>query len=377
MSQVEYVGTDTINHLWGILKEIGAKNLLLVAERKAFELCGAKEALESVLESYNTREFTGISEPPDYASLIDGIKVYRESKPDVVIAVGGGSVIDTAKLVNYFSVQEHPPINYIMENRMVVPVSTPLIAIPTTSGTGSESTRFAVLYIDGKKYSIDDKAILPNFCIVDPSFSFSMPKRVAASSGMDALCQAIESYWSVNSSEESKNYAREALTLAVKNIECAVNTKERACIEAMSLAAHLAGKAINISRTTAPHALSYAMTSLFGVPHGEAVSLTVGEVLVANSLVGDCDASDPRGLAYVRETILEIVNLLGCSSPEQARDKLKEISAVVGLRTRLSQCGITNEDITVLSNSVNLQRLGNNPRKLSKEVIEGTLLKVL
>jgi len=377
MSQVEYVGIDTINHLWGILKRIGAKNVLLVTERKVFELCGAKEALESVLEPYNTREFTGISEPPDYASLIDGIEVFREFRPGVVLAVGGGSVIDTAKLVNYFSVQEHPPIDYIMENRMIVPGSTPLIAIPTTSGTGSESTRFAVLYIEGKKYSIDDQAILPSFCIVDPSFSFSMPKRVAASSGMDALCQAIESYWSVNSSEESKSYAREALTLSVNNIKCAVNRKEKSSVEAMSLAAHLAGKAINISRTTAPHALSYAMTSLFGVPHGEAVSLTIGEILVANSLVTDCDVSDPRGSVYVRETISEIVKLLGCSSPEHARDKINEISAIVGLRTNLSQCGITNEDITLLTNSVNLQRLGNNPRKLDKGIIEGILHNVL
>lgn len=377
MSQVEYVGIDAVNHLFGILKEIGAKNVLLVTERKAFELCGAKEALESVLKSYNTREFTNIAEPPNYTSLMDGIEVFIEFKPDVVIAVGGGSVIDTAKLVNYFSVQKHPPIDYITENKMVLPGSTPLIAMPTTSGTGSESTRFAVLYIDGKKYSIDDQAILPSFCIVDPSFSLSLPKRVAASSGMDALCQAIESYWSVNSSEESKSYAREALILAVKNIECAVNTKERACIEAMSLAAHLAGKAINISRTTAPHALSYTMTSLFGVPHGEAVSLTIGEVLVANSLVSDCDVSDPRGLAYVRETISEVVNLLGCSSPQQARDKLKEISAVVGLRTRLSQCGITKGDIEILSSSVNLQRLGNNPKKLDKRILREILLNVL
>ena len=377
MSQVEYVGINTINHLRGILKQIGARNLLLVTERKVFELCGAKEALESVLEPYNTREFTGISEPPDYASLIHGIEVFREFRPDVVLAVGGGSVIDTAKLVNYFSVQEHPPTDYIMENRIIVPGSPPLIAIPTTSGTGSESTRFAVLYIERIKYSIDDYAILPNFCIVDPSFSFSMPKRVAASSGMDALCQAIESYWSVNSSEESKSYARDALALAVKNIEYAVNSKERSSVEAMSLAAHLAGKAINISRTTAPHALSYAMTSLFGVPHGEAVSLTIGEVLVANSIVGDCDVSDSRGSVYVRETISEIVRLLGCSSPEHARDKLNEISAVLGLRTNLSQCGITNEDIALLSKCVNLERLGNNPRKLDKAIIEGILRNVL
>ena len=377
MSQVEYVGMNTINHLRGILKKIGARNLLLVTERKVFELCGAKEAMESVLEQYNTREFTGISEPPEYASLTDGIEVFREFRPDVVIAVGGGSVIDTAKLINYFSLQEHSPIDYIMKNRKAGSGSTELIAIPTTSGTGSESTRFAVLYIERIKYSIDDHAILPNFCIVDPSFSFSMPKRVAASSGMDALCQAIESYWSVNSSEESKNYARDALTLAVKNIECAVNSKERSSVDAMSLAAHLAGKAINISRTTAPHALSYAMTSLFGVPHGEAVSLTIGEVLVANSLVGDYDVSDPRGSVYVRETILEIVKLLGCSSPEQTRDKIRDICAVVGLRTKLSECGITKQDIYILSNSVNLQRLGNNPRKLDKGFIEGILRNVL
>ncbi len=110
--------------------------------------------------------------------------------------------------------------------------------------------------------------------IVDPALTRSLPPLVAAASGMDALSQAIESYWCVNSTDESKDFAREAIGRIVPHIREAVHAASDEPRLAVAQGAHLSGKAINITRTTAPHALSYALTSRFGVPHGQAVSLT-------------------------------------------------------------------------------------------------------
>src|SRR5207248_4789041 len=125
------------------------------------------------------------------------------------------------------------------------------------------------------KYSVCHEFLLPDIAIVDPILTHKMSPRLTAITGMDALSQAIESYWSIHSTEESKGYAREAIRIIVDQLPKAVNEPTNDSRLAMARASHLAGKAINVTRTTAPHALSYALTSRFGVPHGQAVSLTL------------------------------------------------------------------------------------------------------
>lgn len=136
----------------------------------------------------------------------------------------------------------------------------------------------------------------------------------------------------------------------------------------MALGAHLAGKAINVSRTTAPHALSYALTSRFGVPHGQAVGLTLPEILLFNAAVTDEDTKDPRGARHVREAIAEICGLLGCSGPLQAADWLRVLMSDVGLATSFAGLGIDRQDaIRAMAAEVNAERLANNPRRLDQD----------
>ena len=138
-----------------------------------------------------------------------------------------------------------------------------------------------------------------------------MPPTITADTGLDALCQAIESLWSVQSTSESIDYATQSIRLAWKHLEAAVLHPCEEDRRAMSQAAHLAGKAINISKTTAPHAISYTITSKFGVAHGRAVALTLGALLAFNGEISDADCTDDRGAEYVRQTVHTIVNLLG------------------------------------------------------------------
>ncbi len=300
-----------------------------------------------------------------------GIEIFKENKCDFVVAVGGGSVMDVAKSINVLVANDGKPKDYVNKKINIENKGNTLIAIPTTSGSGSEATKFAVIYVDKTKYSLDHEFILPYYAIVDPQFTMNLPKSITASTGMDALCQAIESYWCINSTDESKNYAREAIKLVMKHLILAVNNPSEESREAMSKAAHLAGKAINISKTTACHAISYPITSYFNVPHGHAVALTLGQMLIFNSQVSENDILDKRGVGYVKNIINEIVNMLDTGSIEEASKRITSFMQDIRLSTKLSELGInTQEDVDIIvKNGFNPNRVKNNPRKLTEEAL--------
>ena len=252
------------------------------------------------------------------------------------------------------------------------------VAIPTTSGSGSEATRFAVVYIDELKYSVAHDFLLPDYAIIDPMLTITLPSLETAYSGLDAFSQAVESFWSVNSTEESRMYSSEAISLVMRNLVCAVqNPTIIPSRYAMSKAANLSGKAINIAKTTAPHAISYTLTSVFGVPHGNSVMMTLGRIFRFNSEVDEESVVDPRGHQYVKEIMGKLNEMLGVSSSYDAEQRIDQLMEVVGLETRLSQLGITEGDINLIARTVNLERLNNNPRKILDKDLRKILRDVL
>ena len=191
---------------------------------------------------------------------------------------------------------------------------------------------------------------------------------MAAATGIDALGQAIESYWSVNSTSESKKFSEEAIRLLIKNLDLSTNNQTQESREKVMRAANLAGKAINIARTTACHSISYPITSFFEIPHGHAVGLTLGEMLSYNSEVSDNDCTDKRGASYVQKTIMEIVDMLGVKTTIEAKDSLQCLMKDVGLETRLSKLGISRDGIDIIvENGFTPERMKNNPRLINKE----------
>lgn len=255
------------------------------------------------------------------------------TRPDLLIAIGGGRVIDAAK--------------YFLDQWLRDPAGNDpaieFVAIPTTAGSGSEATPFAVVYDEGVKQSLEHPSFLPGIVILDARLCTAAPTHQRAISAADALTQAIESMWNVHATEVSLRFAGEAIHLLSKNFLFFIESPEAVAHE-MLYAAHLAGKAIAITRTTGCHALSYYLTAHHGVPHGQAVALFL-----------------PVFFNYNEEAGLEaIYALLEVDNANEAAVKIKKLMHAAGLSTDFSQLGIS-VDINKLLASVNAQRFANNP----------------
>ena len=321
MAQIEHIGAGSIGRLADILAALAPRRVFLVSGKSSFADSGAAPHVMRATAGMDVLHFTDFGRLPLHEDIQKGIEVYQVFSPDVVVAVGGGHVIDVAKAINHYTAKR------------------PLVAIPTTAGSGSQATRFAVIYKDGQKASLESDDILPAFAIVDSALAASLPAQVAAASALDALCQSVESLWSRGATAESRGYADRALELLVPNIVAAVERRDPAALEVVAKAAHLAGKAINISKTTACHAFSYGLTYRFGVPHGMAVAVFLPAVWRHNDFTH-------------------------AISLEELEDLLKRFGI-----TTLSRFGVSAGDIESLAAQVNTERLGNNPRPFSDEEV--------
>ena len=369
-----YCEFGAINKMAQIIKDNKIENLLIVTDERLYAPCGAEKSLSSILEKIKFGKFTDFEINPKIEDIQKGIEIQQKGKFDGILAIGGGSVIDIAKAINILAAQEGPPEEYIKARLKISRKGLPLIAAPTTSGTGSEATHFAVVYIDKIKYSLADHRILPDYALVDPNFTMALPKNITAATGFDALAQGIESYWAVGASEESLSYAEQAIKLSLTNLEQAVNNPDKTSRLAMARAANFAGRAINIGKTTAPHALSYYLTSYFNIPHGHAVGITLGNFIHYNSMISESDCNHPKGVNWVRGNIRRLLEIMGKPSTESARDMLYSLMDKIELETDIEKLGFNfQKDLTPFVESINMERLSNNPRKLDSRDVEKLL----
>ncbi len=341
LNQVDFCYNGAIDNFSKILNAEKARKILVFTGKKSF--IGIKTIIENELKNFEVEYYNDFSTNPKKED-VDKAITNINYKFDIIVAIGGGSVIDFAKAFRY----------YLNCNKK-------LIAIPTTSGTGSESTQFAVLYVNGIKTSIDNKNILPEYAICDSQLTVNNPNYLKACTAMDAYCQAIESYWAVKSTEESRKYAKQAIELCKNNIVQYVNTNDKLASNNMMLASHLAGKAINISRTTAAHALSYKITSEYGIPHGHAVALTINRVFIANLNVNNKTCNDRRGLNYLHSIMSDLKQMISNDINKYFSALFKEINIEMDLNK------LNISDIGTIINSVNKDRLSNNPCILDLE----------
>jgi alcohol dehydrogenase class IV len=367
MTSSEYSGVGSIDSLGDIFDGFHAIKVFLVADKNSFASCGAETHIEKI-KNVKFIQFNDFEYNPKIEDVSKGVKLFQQSNADAILAIGGGSVIDMAKLIRYYSLLnfENMPVEDILNYRNEDYKDQPrLIVIPTTAGTGSEATCFAVMYANKKKYSITGDSVLPDAVVLDPLVTMSIPAYITAVTGMDALCQAIESYWSNNSTDESKEYAKKAIPSILEFLPETVHNPNIQLRLNMLLAANLAGKAINISKTTAAHAVSYIFTSHFGIPHGLAVSLTLPDFLVYNYEVTEKDAEDSRGADYIKQTIGEIFNMLGGKTSLDSKNILEKFIENLGLSIDFSKHGIKSNDIDLILGNINNERLKNNPRRIN------------
>ncbi len=323
------------------------------------------------LKTYNLNLhfFTDFNPNPRYEEVLKGLEIFKDNKCTFIIAIGGGSAIDVSKTIRAFS-NLNEQTNYLEQE--ISNSNIPLLAIPTTAGTGSESTHFAVIYFNNKKYSVEHDSILPNYVLLEPKFLESLPLYQKKSTMLDALCQGIESFWSVNSNDKSKEYSRNAIKLILKNYKEYINENKEVYRDIL-MASNFSGRAINISKTTAAHALSYKITSLYGISHGHAVATClpyIWEYMIYNM----DKVIDKRGKDYLEDIFSELDKMFNCESHIETINKLIGIYDEIGIK----YTNVVNEnDINLLTDSVNIQRLNNNPVCLNKNTIEKIYRKMI
>ena len=201
-----------------LLEKLKSKKIFLVTGKDSYFSSGASSKLLELLNDYQVNRFCAFSTNPAIEDVLQGTNSFNKDKYDIIIAVGGGSVLDMAKLIKAVSSLDEDPEESITQNKKWQIKNIPLIAIPTTFGSGSEATTFAVLYINGAKYSLNNEALLPEYVFLEPEFTFDTPQYIAASCSFDALSQAIEAMWSVHSTAASIQFSTEAITIIMQNM---------------------------------------------------------------------------------------------------------------------------------------------------------------
>ncbi|MGI6735420.1 MAG: iron-containing alcohol dehydrogenase [Bacilli bacterium] len=307
------------------------------------------------IKRYETIMFDDYSPNPKYEEIMPGIKLFKENKCDVIVAIGGGSTLDVAKAIKLFS-KLNPNIDFLKQTPVYV--NTPLIAIPTTAGTGSETTRYAVIYASGEKQSLTHDCIFPDITIIDPTFLRSLPEYHRRSSLLDALCQAIESYWSKGATKQTREFSARAIHLFRYTYKHYLEGHPFVDDRIMKIA-YLAGQAINITATTAPHAMSYKLTSLTGIAHGHAVSVTLPYTY--KYMFDNMEVEKDKNLAQTFANLAKIF--------ETDETKLFELLKTIFDEFELEKPKVTEKQLMELINDVNTERLQNNPVFLDKEAI--------
>ena len=348
---------DLLQSLQDNIQKNAIKRLFVIADKGSFTGCGAEGILQQ-LSHVDYTVFSDFETNPKFVDVQGGIGAFKDFNPDCLLAIGGGSTIDFAKLVVALTPvdsTQHKPLIY--GEIPVQQIACPLWAAPTTSGTGSEATHFAVVYEGGKKYSLASDLLLPTQIFLDPALTRTVPEHIAVGCAMDALCQAIESYWAMGATDESRDYAVEAIHHIVPNFTDAMAKDEQALTQ-LQMGSYLAGKAINISKTTAGHAFSYYLTSYHNIAHGHAVGIMLAHMMEYALQHGD---------ATILNTIditAKAVNIDKQDFPAFIRGLLNKYSMISHLKD------VPDVDFDRMVGSVNMERLGNNPFSIDKTALE-------
>ncbi len=378
MIQQIYSGYGSLGKLSEILHDCSPNRILLVAGKKSYSDSGAEKLIGDLLSQFDYGRFSEFENNVKLDDLKRGIDIFLSGKFDFIIGIGGGSVIDMAKAISLLVSQENSPEEIIKGIAKPSVRQVPTIIIPTTAGTGSESTKFSVVYIDKIKYSLAHDSLIPDYVILDPIFTLNVPQYITACTAFDVLSQGIESFWSTQSTKESRELSKKAIKLAILNIIQVVNDPDKLSREMMLQASNLTGQAINTAFTTAAHAVSYSFTSFFNIPHGHAVALTLPYFLELNYYINEKNIQDERGVEFVQDRMNELIEIFEQSSIANAVEFLKILIQKIGLETNLTKLGIQEKDFDlIIANGFNPQRMKNNPVKIIKEDLREILDKIL
>ena len=356
-------GVDSYDEIGDIIRGFGAKKFMLVCGGSLSRLEVGQYLLGLDIEHI---VFSDFSPNPKYEDIVPAVELYKREGCDLIVAAGGGSAIDVAKCIKLYSPLDSS-VNYLMQEANTSEI--PLVAIPTTAGTGSESTRYSVIYYKGEKQSVHHTSIVPDVAILLPEVLKSLPVYQKKCTVLDALCQAIESYWAVSSNSESQELADKAIRLIWANIEEYLLTPAPSdeVLGDIMLGSCLAGQAINITATTAPHAMSYKLTTTYGLPHGHSVGIGLLQVW-KYMLTHSEKCTDSRGYDYLLGIFGKVAVAMGCDSIDEAIDAYEALLSKIEIGGP-EPIGDREREIEMLAGAVNVERLGNNPVALDVEAL--------
>lgn len=358
-------GAGSALELAGQCQRLGVSSPLLVTDPGLVSIGLVQPAIETLVAAgQQVALFDQVREDPPEATVLAAAEMARLKAVDGVIAIGGGSSMDVAKVVAVLLGGEQA-LTDLYGVGQVTGGRLPLILVPTTAGTGSEVTPVAVITTgETTKAGVSSPVLLPDMAVLDADLTLGLPPAVTAMTGVDAMVHAIEAYTSRHQKNPiSDNLARQALILLSKNVRTAVHQGgNREAREAMLLGACLAGQAFANAPVAAVHALAYPLGGHYHIPHGLSNSLVLPAVLEFNA--------DAASSLYAQ--LSELIVPGAVSGSDEARtaaliNALRQLIDDLALPATLSQAGVAEDKLEVLAEDAMLQQrlLVNNPRDVS------------
>lgn len=368
LNETSYFGKGAREELPTEIRDRGFKKVLVVTDKALYEV-GVTDKVTEVLDKAGI-EYTVYSEVkpnPTIKNVLDGLAKCKEFGADVIVAVGGGSSIDTAKGISILMTNpERVDVVSLNGASNTKNKGLPLIALPTTSGTAAEVTINYVITDEERKIKMVcvDPHDIPILAIVDSDLMASMPKSIAASTGMDALTHAVEGYITKAHNTMSDMFHMKAIQLIFENLPAAVNDKDEKAIENMGLAQYIAGMGFSNVGLGIVHSMAHQLGAVYDTPHGVANAILLPTVMRFNGEV-------------CADRFREILVNIGRPDAAHLNDQdvintfvwmIEELSKKVGITMRVKDTGCKEEDLEMLADKAMEDPCKpGNPREVSKE----------
>lgn len=364
-----YAGTGVFAGLPSLLEKVGIRRLVVIASAGALArtrvvdtLAGAATAVES---------FSSFSPNPRLEEALAAVALVERLRPDAIVAVGGASTLDVAKLARLLPLDRDQALAAIAGDAGQLRRRSPqLVLIPTTAGPGSEVTRFAAAYVDALKQSLDHDRVLADSVVADPALLHTCPWPVMASCALDGLAQAIESTLALRATTASRASASRSIP-PFQTLLRSRGMVSDDLFEELSGASLDVGSAIDVSRTMAGHAFAYPTTSRFGVPHGLAATLHLLWLLpyIGRTVGSRCVHPDGAGAVQVR--VRSLAKSFGGRDADDLAAGLEQIVEEAGFEPRLGSYGVRSSDVpAMVRDALRSIRARNSPVSLSGGVAE-------
>ena len=368
LNETSYFGKGAREELPREIKERGFKKVLVVTDKALFEV-GVTARVTEVLDKAGIEYsvYSEVKPNPTIKNVLDGVEKCKEFGADVIVAVGGGSSIDTAKGISILMTNpDRMDVVSLNGASNTKNKGLPLIALPTTSGTAAEVTINYVITDEERKIKMVcvDPHDIPILAIVDSDLMASMPKSIAASTGMDALTHAVEGYITKAHNTMSDMFHMKAIQLIFENLPAAVNEKDEKAIENMGLAQYIAGMGFSNVGLGIVHSMAHQLGAVYDTPHGVANAILLPTVMRFNG-------------AVCADRFREILVNIGRPDAAHLNDQdvintfvwmIEELSKKVGITMRVKDTGCKEEDLSMLADKAMQDPCKpGNPREVSKE----------